>query len=87
VRLPMLVRQRGDYTAGTLPMEVVWLIIDALLRLHTASGLFFLWLSGLLPQTWNFCPFIYSGMASTQPFFHSFSQQTVEFGAIGKQQK
>lgn len=41
VRLLLLARQRGDNMVAALPVEVVWHIIDALLRLHIASGSLF----------------------------------------------
>lgn len=41
VRQLLLTRQRGDNLVAALPLEVVWHIIDALLRRHIAAGSLF----------------------------------------------
>ena len=41
VRQLLLARQRGDNLVAALPLEVVWHIIDALLRRHIAAGSLF----------------------------------------------
>jgi hypothetical protein len=40
VRMLLLARQRGGNMMADMPVEVVWHIIDALLRLHLTSGSF-----------------------------------------------